>query len=181
MRLAKKVIAIAVADFYQPLEYWYPYMRMIEEGAVVKQISREPFHTTRHGYASAPRDLRPEEARAHEFDALLIPGGFAPDALRRDTELLRFVREMDREKRLIAAICHGPWVAVSAEIVRGRRVTCFPSIRDDVINAGARYIDCAAVRDGNLITGRGPHDLPDFCREIVDALSGGGTNERAGV
>lgn len=171
MHLKGKTIAIVVADFFQPLEYWYPYLRMKEEGAVIKQVSRGRVHTTRHGYPSAEQDLTPEQARAADFDALIVPGGFAPDAMRQDLEILRLVRELDQAGKLIAAICHGPWVPVAAGIAHSRAMTSFPSIRADLVNAGAMYKDERATRDGNLITSRTPEDLPAFCDSIVAALT----------
>jgi protease I len=135
-------------------------------------------HTTRHGYKSAERDLAPEQARASDFDAVIVPGGFAPDTMRNDAEMLRFVRDMDRADKIIAAICHGPWVPVSAGIAAGRTLTCFPSIRADVVNAGAIYRDEPAVRERNFITSRTPDDLPAFCDAIVSALGDGECHAR---
>lgn len=101
---------------------------------------------------------------------MVIPGGYAPDILRKDKEILSFVREMDKEKKLVAAICHAGWVCVSAGILKGRTATCFSAIKDDVINAGAKYIDKEVVVDKNLITSRNPYDLPRFCKEIIKFL-----------
>lgn len=171
MRLKGKKVAVLVADFYQPLEYWYPFCRLQEEGAEVRQISRGERHRTRHGYESAKRDVLPKDALHTDFDAVVIPGGYAPDAMRDDPELVRFVREMDKAGKLVAAICHGPWVPMTAGITKGRTMTCYPSIRVDATNAGAEYVDRDAVRDRNLVTSRTPEDLPAFVREIVTTLS----------
>lgn len=171
MRLKGIRVAVVVADFFQPLEYWYPYLRLKEEGAEVKQVSRGEWHTTRHGYKSARRDVKPSEAHESDFDAVVIPGGYAPDTMRDDEDLVRFVREMNDAGKVVAAICHGPWVPITAGFVKGRTMTCYPSIRDDLVNAGANYVDKEVVRDRNLVTSRTPDDLPAFVREIVAALS----------
>jgi protease I len=114
---------------------------------------------------------RLEEVKPEEFDAIVIPGGFSPDHLRVRREVLEFVRRAHEAGKIIAAICHGPQVLISAGLVRGRRVTAYEAIKDDLINAGAVFVDEPAVRDGNIITGRVPDDLPEFCRLIVEALS----------
>lgn len=171
MRLKGKKFAILLADFYQPIEFWYPYHRLKEEGADVKIVCRGEFHSTRFGNRAPDRDLSPEDARHGEFDAVVIPGGYSPDAIRDDEDMLRFVADMNRAGKLIAAICHGPWVAISAEIVKGRTMTCYPAMRDDAKNAGAKYVDTEAVRDGNLVTSRDPYTVPDFFREILAAFS----------
>jgi protease I len=170
MKLKGKKIAILVDDFYQVVEFWYPYYRMKEEGAEVKVASRAETHLTRHGYPSQKRDLAPSELSARHFDAVIVPGGYAPDYMRDDAHLVKFVRELNDAGKVVAAICHGPWVPISAGIVEGRAMTGFSSIRSDLTNAGARYVDREVVRDGNLITSRVPDDLPAFCREIVSAL-----------
>ena len=110
--------------------------------------------------------------KAADFDAVIIPGGWAPEALRQDANVLKLVREMDKGGKVVAAICHAGWVIASAAIVRGRRVTCFQAIKDDVIHAGGKYVDEEVVVDGNLITSRKPTDLPAFCREVARALTG---------
>jgi protease I len=105
------------------------------------------------------------------FDAVIVPGGYGPDRLRRHAPVLTLVRDCYAKGKIVAAICHAGWVLVSAGVLRGKTATCFPSIKDDVINAGAKYVDQEVVRDGNLITSRTPDDLPAFCREIISALS----------
>ena len=114
-----------------------------------------------------------DQVRAKDFDAVVVPGGYAPDFMRRSPALLKFVRDADDEGKVIAAICHAGWVLVSAKVAKGRTMTCFSAIKDDVINAGANYVDQPVVRDGNLITSRFPGDLPVFCREIISALETG--------
>lgn len=112
------------------------------------------------------------EVRTDEYDALIVPGGWMPDQLRRHAPVLQFVRSFNDAGKVIATICHGPWILISAKVVAGRTLTCTPGIKDGVINAGARYVDKPAVRDGNLISARRPSDLPDFCREIIAAMAG---------
>ncbi|MFQ5873172.1 MAG: type 1 glutamine amidotransferase domain-containing protein, partial [Dehalococcoidia bacterium] len=112
-----------------------------------------------------------DSAKASEYDAVIVPGGYAPDYMRRTPAMVDFVRAADQEGKIVAAICHAGWMLISAGIVRGRRATCFFSIKDDLVNAGAEYLDQAVVRDGNLITSRVPDDLPAFCREIIEALA----------
>ena len=109
--------------------------------------------------------------KAADFDAVVIPGGWAPEALRQDANVLKLVREMDKAGKVVAAICHAGWVIASADIVRGRRVTCYQAVKDDVIHAGGKYVDEEVVVDGNLITSRKPTDLPAFWPEVAKALT----------
>jgi protease I len=111
-----------------------------------------------------------EAVSANDFDAIIIPGGYAPDLMRRHRPMLDLVRSMFEQGKLVAYICHAGWVPISAGILKGKRATCLPAIKDDVINAGAIYVDEEAVRDGNLISSRSPDDLPAFCRAIIAAL-----------
>ena len=166
----KKVIILAENQF-QDLELLYPKYRLIEEGAkVVVAGTGEKNYRGKYGYpVDANGNIK--EYRAKDFDAVVIPGGWAPDYLRRHKEVIDFVKEMDKQKKVIAAICHAGWVLASAGIVKGRKVTCFGGIKDDLINAGAKYSDKEVIVDGNLITSRKPDDLPAFCREIIKALS----------
>jgi protease I len=113
------------------------------------------------------------EVRGEDFDAVIIPGGYAPDHMRRYEELVKLVRDAFRAGKVVAAICHGGWMLASADVVRDRTATCFFAIRDDLVNAGARYVDQEVARDGNLITSRKPDDLPAFCRTIIEAMTGG--------
>jgi len=172
MELRGKRIAVLVADLYQEMEVWYPLLRFREEGAETLAVGAEAAktYTSKKGYPVVS-DLSIAEVDAGHFDAVIVPGGWAPDALRQDDRVLRFVREMDRAGKVVAAICHAGWVLCSAEILRGRRATCFKGIKDDLIHAGAHYVDAEVVADGNLITARVPGDLPAFCREVAKALS----------
>lgn len=171
MKLKSKTVALLVDDMYQVHEFWFPYFRMKEEGATVKVIARQDTHTSKEGIISPRRDLSPRDARAGEFHAVIIPGGYAPDHMRADADILRFVREMHEGGKIVAAICHAAWVPISAGITRGRTMTSYASIKDDVRNSGAEYVDREVVRDGTLITSRKPDDLPAFCREIISALT----------
>lgn len=169
--LEGKRVAVLLADLYQELEFWYPYLRLREEGAEVVAVGPEAGeYKSKLGYP-ARAELSAKVVRAEDFHAVVIPGGYAPDYLRRSPELVEFVRRMAEAGKVVAAICHGPWVLCSARVVRGRRLTSFHSIRDDLVNAGAIWVDEEVVRDGNIITSRTPADLPAFARTIIAALS----------
>ena len=166
-----KRIAVLVEQQYQELEVWYPVYRLREAGAEVSLVGPEAGKTypSKLGYP-VTSDLAAENALADEFDAVVIPGGFAPDYLRRSPAIIDFVREMAGQGKVVAAICHGPWVLCSTPTLQGRRATSFFAIKDDVKNAGANWTDQEVVRDGNLITSRKPDDLPAFCRTIIEAV-----------
>jgi protease I len=171
MSLDGKRIAVLAEDLYQELELWYPVLRLREAGAevVIVGTGSAQEYTSKHGYPVTV-DAAADDVQAADFDALVVPGGYAPDKMRRYPTVNKLAREMFLQNKVVAAICHAPWVLVSADILRGRTATCFSSIKDDVINAGANYVDREVVRDGNLITSRQPDDLPAFCREIIAAL-----------
>lgn len=173
MSLKGKKVAVLVADQYQELEVWYPLLRFREDGAETVTVGAEAGKTyhSKKGYPSVA-DQSILDARAEEFDAVVIPGGWAPDYLRQDERMVKFVRDMNSAGKVVAAICHAGWMLASADIVRGRKATCYKAVKDDVINAGAKYVDEEVAVDGNLITSRKPEDLPAFCREIARALSG---------
>ena len=181
MDLTGKKIAVLAADLYQELEIWYPLLRFREDGAetVVVGAEKKATYSSKKGYPVVA-DLSIADVRAQDFDAVVIPGGWAPDTLRQDERMLGFVREMDKAGRIVAAICHAGWVLCSADILRGRKATCFRAIKDDVIHAGAHYVDEEVVVDGNLITSRTPWDLPAFCREIGKALAAQGAGHAKG-
>ncbi|MFH1189842.1 MAG: type 1 glutamine amidotransferase domain-containing protein [Candidatus Omnitrophota bacterium] len=164
-------IAVLVEDQYQVLEVWYPYLRLREEGVETVFIGtgRKKEYASKEGYP-APEEVSINKVKAGEFDGVIIPGGYAPDILRRSAEITDFVREMNKSGKLVAAICHAGWVLVSSGILKGRKATCFSAIKDDVINAGAEFTDKEVVVDGNLITSRNPYDLPAFMREVVGFL-----------
>jgi len=173
MSLEGKKIGILVENNYQELELWYPLLRLKEERAEVRVIGPQAKETyqSKHGYP-AISDLAAAGVRAEDLDALIIPGGFAPDLMRRNADMVRLVRECHEKGRVVAAICHAGWMLISADILRGKKATCFYSIKDDLVNAGAHFLDQEVVRDGLLITSRNPMDLPVFCREIIRALKG---------
>lgn len=171
MELQGKRIAILAADLYQELEIWYPLLRFREDGAETVVVAAEAGKTysSKKGYPVVS-DRSIADVQARDFDAVVVPGGWAPDTLRQDERMLKFVQEMDKSGKIVAAICHAGWVLCSADILHGRRVTCFKAIKDDMIHAGAHYTDDEVVVDGNLITSRCPTDLPAFCREVAKAL-----------
>jgi len=166
-----KKVAVLVEDAYQVLEVWYPYFRLREEGVetVLVGSGTKREYKSKEGYP-AREELSIKKAKADDFSGVVIPGGYAPDILRRYQEVNKFVRDLYRKKRVVAAICHGGWVLVSAGILKGRRVTGFFAIKDDLLNAGAVFMDKEVVVDGNLITARNPYDLPAFCREMIKSL-----------
>jgi protease I len=172
MRLAGKRIAILAENLYQEMELWVPYYRLKEEGADVKVIGAGGARTyaSKHGYPVAV-DVQADQVKAVEFDAVIVPGGYAPDMMRRHPAMVALVREAAQQGKVVAAICHAGWMLVSAGILKGRKATSFFSIKDDLVAAGADWKDAEVVVDGNLITSRKPDDLPAFCRAIVGALS----------
>ncbi|MGC9530642.1 MAG: type 1 glutamine amidotransferase domain-containing protein [Candidatus Bipolaricaulaceae bacterium] len=170
MNLKGKRVAVLVADLYEDPEFWYPYLRLQEEGADVVAVGPEAKeYKSKHGYPARAR-LAADSARAEEFDAVVIPGGYSPDYMRRSPDLVALVRKLAQAGKVVAAICHGGWMLCSARVVSGKRVTSFFAIRDDLENAGARWVDEPVVRDGNIVTARVPADLPDFMREVISAL-----------
>lgn len=168
-------IAVLVEDHYQVLEVWYPYLRLREEGveAVLVGPGRKKEYLSKEGYP-APEELSIKETKAGEFDGVVIPGGYAPDLLRRSSQIIAFVKDIYQQKKLVAAICHAGWVLVSAGILKGKKATCFSAIKDDIISAGAEFVDRETVVDANLITARNPYDLPVFLREIIKFLKSAG-------
>jgi len=171
MSLKSRVVAVLAENGYEDLELWYPLLRMREEGAEVVVVGpgTSDVYLSKHGY-EVKVDKNVEEIDVKDFDAVLIPGGTAPDRLRRYPPVVNFVREAFKQGKVVGAICHAASVLVSAKILKDRTVTCFMSIKDDVENAGATYVDQEVVRDGNLITSRVPKDLPAFCLEIISTL-----------
>ncbi|MBO3810053.1 MAG: type 1 glutamine amidotransferase [Candidatus Brockarchaeota archaeon] len=185
-----KNVVIIVANEFEDIELLYPLLRLSEEGAKITVVpvksglhprpSAEKPVSGRYGTPVPLEVMAPgkryiiktlEEIKTEEVDCLLFPGGFSPDALRTNKKVIELVKRANRLGKLIAAICHGPQVLISAGIVRGKRITAYKAVRDDLINAGAVFEDVPAVRDGNIITGRVPDDLPEFCREIISFFS----------
>ncbi len=168
--MGKGRVAILVENDYQDQEVWYPLYRLKEEGyetVVVGPKSVE--YRSKHGYP-IKAEVAASEVVPDYLVGVVIPGGWAPDRLRQDPDVLRIVKEVFVKRRVVASICHGGWVLASAGVARGRRMTSYQAIRDDMENAGAEWVDSEVVRDGNLITSRKPDDLPAFCREIIKAL-----------
>jgi protease I len=170
--LAGKRVAVLAENMYEDMELWYPLIRLREAGAEVSVVAPTAGATykSKHGL-EVKADLSAEDAMAKQFDAVVIPGGFAPDYMRRSEAMVRFVKDANDEGKIVAAICHAGSMLVSAKVLKGKTVTCYKSIKDDVVNAGGNYVDRAVVRDGDLITSRVPDDLPAFCSEIITALS----------
>ncbi|HWQ28982.1 MAG TPA: type 1 glutamine amidotransferase domain-containing protein [Dehalococcoidia bacterium] len=171
-RLTGKTVAVLAEDLYEDLELWYPTLRLREEGATVNLAGTGArTYRGKNGYP-VEVDTDVSKLSAADLDAIVIPGGYAPDRLRRYPEVLSLVRDAFQQGKVVAAICHAAWVPISAGIVRGRRATCFFAIKDDLVNAGAVYEDAPVVVDGTFITSRQPSDLGHFCRAIIAALSG---------
>ncbi|PKM56713.1 MAG: protease [Firmicutes bacterium HGW-Firmicutes-3] len=167
----KRVLAFVDTDF-EDLELWYPIYRLREEGAVVFLAGEKKGETYIGKYGvPATSDMDFTEAMAMEFDALLVPGGWAPDKLRRFDEVLSITKRMDQEKKVIGEICHAGWVLISADILKGKKVTSTPGIKHDMMNAGATWLDEPSVVDGHLISARRPPDLPDYMRDFIKVLS----------
>ena len=170
MSLDGKKIAVLAEDVYEDLELQYPLLRLREAGAEVVVVGPEAkTYESKHGYP-VKAAMTSAQAVGVDFAAVIVPGGFAPDRMRRDANMLRLVREASEGGKVVAAICHAGWVLVSAKVLSGRTVTSTPAIKDDLINAGAEWVDQEVVVDGKLITSRRPDDLPAFCREIIRAL-----------
>lgn len=169
--LKNKNIAILAEDQYEDLELWYPLLRMQEAGANVVVVGMPDLRTfeSKHGYP-VNADAVASDVSAEDFDAVIIPGGYAPDRMRRHQAMLDLVRSLYEQGKVVAMICHAGWVPISAGIMDGKRVTSVSSIRDDLVNAGAEWVDEEVVQDGNLISSRGPKDLPAFCRAIIAAI-----------
>lgn len=172
MSLKGVSVAILVEQQYQEMEVWYPHYRLIEAGARSVLIGPEAgkSYPSKLGYpAKAEESI--DQVQADDFDGVVLPGGFAPDFLRRNPAMIAFTQRMADQGKILAAICHGPWMLCSTNALRGKRATCFFAIKDDVINAGARYEDAEVVRDGNVITSRKPDDLPAFMTTFMGALA----------
>lgn len=171
MELQGKKIIILVEQMYNDLEFWYPYYRLKEAGAelvVVGSGSSEEY-TGKSGIP-CKADAGAEQVSAADFDGIVIPGGYAPDHMRRYPSMVKLVKDLFEAGKAVAAICHAGWMLASAEIVKGRTVTSFFAIKDDLVHAGANWVDQEVVVDGKLITSRKPDDLPAFMRAIVAAL-----------
>ncbi len=169
--LSGKRLLMFVGDSYEDLEVWYPKLRMIEAGAEVVLAGPEAHATYagKHGYPCIS-EAAISDIKTSNFAGLIVPGGFMPDKLRRDPQVLDLVRAFHKSEKLIAAVCHGGWIPISAGVYRGVRVTGSPGIKDDLVNAGAIWEDKAVVVDRHFVSSRKPDDLPDFCRGILQVL-----------
>lgn len=172
MKLQGKKIIQLVSNDFEDLELWYPVLRLREEGAVV-DIAGEKKGETYIGKYGVPiiSDLSFDEVNIDEYDAILVPGGWAPDKLRRFPEVLDMVQTMNDRKKPIGQICHAGWVLISAKILEGKKVTSTPGIKDDMENAGAIWLNEAVVVDGHIVSSRRPPDLPDYLREFIKVLA----------
>jgi protease I len=168
-----KNVAIFVADEYEDLEAWYPYLRLKEAGVNVTIVASDNVEgnvvKSKHGYPIKV-DKKAKDVDPEDFDGVIIPGGYAPDTIRRCNNTLKFVKTLDKNNKLVAAICHGGWVLASADVVDGKTLTSTPAIKDDLINAGAVWVDEEVVVDEKLVTSRSPKDLPAFLKEILQEL-----------
>lgn len=185
-----KTVAIVAGYEFEDIELLYPLLRLSEEGANIiivpvksglhprpvaeKPVSGRygtpiPLQVMREGKRYVCSDIG--DVDAEKIDCVLFPGGFSPDALRLEESVLDLVKRMNGLGKIIAAICHGPQVLISANLVKGKKVTSYAAVRDDLVNAGADFVDEPAVRDGNIVTARVPDDLPEFCQEIIKAWS----------
>lgn len=166
-------ILLFVDDIYEDLEFWYPKVRMEEAGfkTVVAGHEAGKTHLGKHGYPCTT-DISYDHVKPDTFAGLIIPGGYAPDKIRRYPKALEIVRHLNDAKKPIGFICHAAWVPISAKILKGKHATCYMAIKDDLENAGARYSDKPVVVDGHLISSRMPDDLPFFCKALLEALKG---------
>ncbi len=171
MLLTNKRIAILLEEGFEDLEFFVPLMRLQEEGAVVSVIAPKLAAYRGKGGLEARSNTAAESVQPADFDAIVVPGGWAPDKLRRDPAIKNLVRGIYQQNKIVAAICHAGLVLISAGIVQGHKATGSEGIKDDLINAGAEWVDQPAFRDGNLVWGRVVKDIPDFCRELVKAIS----------
>lgn len=165
-------VAILVEELFNDQEFWYPYYRLKEAGyeVVVVGSGRSKVYRGKAG-TEATQDVSADQIDAKDFLGVVIPGGYAPDHIRRYPSMLRFVKELHDSGKTVAAICHAGWVLASASILKGKRVTSFFAIKDDLIHAGAEWLDAEVVVDGKLITSRKPDDLPAFMKEVLKALA----------
>lgn len=172
MSLRGKTVVILGEDQFEDIELLYPQYRMIEEGATVLLVGSggAKSYSGKHGISVAV-DAQAADIDPARVDAVIVPGGYAPDRMRRHADMISLVRNVFDQGKLVASICHAPWVPISAGIVRGKRMTGTVSVRDDVVNAGGLWVDQEVVEDGNLISSRGPRDLPAFMRAIISYIS----------
>ncbi len=171
MNLTGKQIAIMVDKEYQEMEVWYPYYRFIEAGAKVDFVAPEAgeVYPSKLGYP-CQATAAVSQVKARDYDAVVIPGGWCPDYMRRDEMMVRFVQDAAEAEIVLAAICHGGWMLCCTDVLKGKKATSFMAIRHDMTNAGAEWVDEEVVVDGKVITARKPDDLPAFCAAVGKAL-----------
>ncbi|WP_152392279.1 type 1 glutamine amidotransferase domain-containing protein [Paenibacillus guangzhouensis] len=173
MRLSGKKVIALVDEEFEDLELWYPIYRVREEGAIVHLVGPEKGKKYIGKYGvPAEAEYAFDEVSSSEYDGILVPGGWAPDKLRRYEKVISLVREMDAAGKPIGQICHAGWVLISAKILQGRTVTSTPGIRDDMENAGSTWVDEAVVVDGHIVSARRPPDLPPYGKAFCDLLAG---------
>ena len=166
-----KKVAILIENLFDERELMYPYYRLLEEGYQVHLVGSEKDKVYQAKSAFSEKSTHAsKDIKAEDYDGVIIPGGFSPDYMRRNEATVSFVKRMDELKKPIAAICHGPWMMASACDLEGKKLTSFFSIKDDLINAGANYVDEEVVVDGHLITSRTPKDLPAFLKAIIEKI-----------
>ena len=171
MELEGKKVAIPVESMFNTFEFWYPYYRLKEAGAAVTVVGSGSAET----YTGKPGtevkvDVNIEQVSAADFDGIVVPGGYAPDIMRRYPKMVQLVKDLFEDNKVVAAICHAGWMLASAKILAGKKVTSFFAIKDDLVHAGAEWVDQEVVVDGNLITSRTPDDLPAFMRAVIAAM-----------
>ena len=171
MELEGKKVAIPVESMFNTFEFWYPYYRLKEAGAAVTIVGSGSAET----YTGKPGtevkvDVNIEQVSAADFDGIVVPGGYAPDIMRRYPKMVQLVKDLFEDNKVVAAICHAGWMLASAKILTGKKVTSFFAIKDDLVHAGAEWVDEEVVVDGNLITSRTPDDLPAFMRAVIAAM-----------
>jgi protease I len=173
MKLANKKIVFFVEEGFEDLEFWAVYIRLKEEGAQITVVSPKAgvTYTSKSGGLTAKSDAGADAIDAKDFDAVVVPGGWAPDKLRRYEGVKKIVREAYAQGKIVGMICHAGWVGASAKIVQGHKATGSVAIKDDMENAGATWVDAPAFHDGNLVWGRVVADIPDFNRELVKAIA----------
>jgi protease I len=172
--MAKKLerIALLVGKDFEDMEVMYPYYRLIEAGYQVDVIGEEKAGTIYKGKHSYPitSTLEIAKAKAKDYIGLVVPGGWAPDRLRRNSQILKLVADIDKQGGVMASICHGPWILISAKVVKGKKMTSTPALTDDLVNAGAHWVNEEVTVDGLMVTSRKPDDLPAFMRETLKLL-----------
>ena len=171
MELTSKRIIALVHDQFEDLELWYPVLRLREAGTEVVLVGEKAGkeYYGKHG-VPAVAEFAYDEVHSSDFQGILVPGGWAPDKLRRYPEVIELIRAFDKEEKLIGQICHAGWVLISADILKGREVTSTPAIKDDLVNAGAIWKNTDVIRDGHIISSRRPPDLPAYMREVIAYL-----------